>query len=1004
MVLGYGSDLPHRRDLYTVEPPSFKLKTLMAKTNKDFNRETGEPILFSDGLARFIQTHAVKALNSKREFYDPPSFGIPKVDGEIKRFITALCAYYNPIHRSAIPEWVLIQGILDYNFVDKLKKIRLRALVETGLGDGEYDDYDPDLNDTPVYHIKDISEVFNPRYWIFWSVEDPWDEKWALCSDIEKCPVPLPLTEELKDEFVTALKECLPDVIQMVDPLEVLLQVTGSSALGSHGKSTVYIQKNIPFVNTFSRGPLQAELAYVQKCPGDTRRASVLSVPQSNSIKLIEKQLALIAGGMNNSIYVKDNEEFERRYKDFQEDCELYYCRDIRKDGLTKNRELVTLTMKTICERYPSNPIAFYGLDMFFSSWTFTRSEDPSKKFYPPRGVGLGMFSAGTTIMQCAIFQMAIKRGIREGEQGWVVPPKALFYHDDTAIGFTNQVDLDTYIDVEDSLFTDISMIKNKKKSFVGKSFVLCERYSGRLDTKLGYQLNLLYAPFAATNIVEAKALVLANLKYKTTLDLNEFIPKYVEYWRHEFVENEHELPSMFGGWVPASYRNVSTIFQWYKRDEGTEIQARFRASNIIDLEPRLPKKALKDKHPYSAPFTQIFGKGLNLPEIDKQLCVGMTMSDLHKKMAKLKFGGKAQAFTFLAKKRWMKYRESLHFNPLSETDFYLQVASLHPNIDFLPPPDIYDLVHIGDYEKTVDYNPRYLYTSVNQLLSYVSYYNPGASRFLDRVIPSPVLPGFRETRHRTAEDRRLEVRTISNLAGIHSYQAQTQITISDRYDLSGFGWRDPWNVGAAWAAHHFENKLPVGNKKHPYAEFRRSPLNLWLSVTPFRKIFEYLVHRFGFSRFNHENFWDDQFYVELLKELPDLRKDRFIDLPYDSDVEEYPPMRNLTVPMGDISKLLIDLPEVDFVFKSVSECLLDSDDEARMLEEIERDPLQLEGIQFDNLESLNDEYYESSLENSQENTSRCSSPESISTQSDESDSSGQSGYYSISPAPSGVG
>jgi hypothetical protein len=378
------------------------------KSKNFFFRESGEPIEYSLVLAHKIRGYVLEAFSmDKPVFYDPPPSGDPRLDGEIKRFICALAAYNDPGCRPVLPLSFLIDGILDKDFCVLLKKIRFKSFVRS-IG-GTFCEVDPDLDPIPEYFIDDIGQVFNYRYWFFYSEEDPHDENWSF----EPCE---PLEAHIVKEFTDTLWSILPEDIEEIDPREILLQSSSSSAdsMLQDGSNPVYVEKIIEKNNTFSCKPLHAKIVYVQKSPGDTRGASVHTISQSNTVKLVEKQTAVVASKVRHSAYVSDKDEFDRRFTQHNRKFTRHLCRDLKKDGLTKVRELLVLVLNTLAKKYPDIHTfrAYTGL---FSSWSFSYPSD-NKVRKPPRGIGLGMSSALTTLIGCTCIQMVLNRLLSRGE------------------------------------------------------------------------------------------------------------------------------------------------------------------------------------------------------------------------------------------------------------------------------------------------------------------------------------------------------------------------------------------------------------------------------------------------------------------------------------------------------------------------------------------------------------------------------------------------------------
>jgi len=830
------------------------------------------PIPFSKGLASFIKEQVILAFSCQDpRFYDPPEFDTSvSVNGEIKRFIVALYSYLDPRNYPKQSFAELVNLIMDKEACSKLKLLRFASMVKYGFNHGEFATYDEEVESQTVYPITDIGQIFNYRFWIFWQEDDPCDEKWAWE------PIKEPTQEHL-DEFKEALYQVLPENVEEVDPREVLLSVTGSGAVpeNSFQSSKVYLEKGSAKSNRFDFGPIHAKLVYIQKCPGDSRRASVLTVPQSNSVKFIEKQCSVIAEDMKSSCYVKDPEEFAYRYDEFKRLCSRFLCRDIKKDGLTKPRKVLTAALDVISKKYPF--LSFFNLfKNFYSNWTYYLAEEPTKILNPPRGVGLGMSSALTTIVQCALLRMTTNRMLKEGELGIHSRILGLFYHDDAAVGSDNQEDLDNFDSEETQVLSDLGFIKNFKKTFEADDFVLCERYSNSLDQKISYQLNLLNAPFTACNIVQAKELVQSLVKYKCDFDIRDWISLYTQYWGYEFHPEEALLPSRLGGWVPAEYKGVDTSFMWYNESNQRLHNALIIATSCNNLERPVKKSLRFDKTKYVSPLEQLFGSQLDCGGQDKFFHYKVNLGDLHVLMSNFNSETSLlRGYELLRKKRKQTFDKEFD-SPrlLSTSEIYNLYCLHHEEKDVLPPDPIGDPKSIYEFEEDMDWDPTYIYSSVNKKMAFLAFHNPLNHHF-KKLIPSPVPPLFQihNDLRPTSEDRlstRFQQNLLSGHMGVHMRKV---ITIpKGSYNFSSTNWVNPYNVACAWSAYHFTNSIPTRAPKQgvweEIASYRMSHFNKWFSVTKFRGLFLFCVSILGWPFMAKEEYMDDEFLAELLWEF----------------------------------------------------------------------------------------------------------------------------------------
>jgi len=858
---------------YTFSEPTCDITTNPLLTNKVQVRETGSPIPFTKEVVDFFRDQVRLAFASEdARFYDPPEFlGSPRINGELKRFIVALYSFLDPRNLPKQSLSQLMQLIGNKDAVKYLKDLRFVSLVKLGLGNGRFAQTDPALEQIKPIQITDIGQIFNYRYWIFWEEPDPQDEIW--------CHEPIePIDPDHMKEYREVLFQILPDSVEQVDPREVLMSVTGSGSVpeGYPGMSSkVYIEKGVVGRNAFATDHIHAKLCYIQKCPGDSRRASVLTVPRSNTVKYIEKQCALIAEEIRYSCYVSDPEEFSKRYDYFTATFTRFLCRDIKKDGLTKPREVLRNTLDVICKKYPHLEF-FSKFKNFYNEWTYYLAEEPDNIIHPPRGVGLGMSSALTTIVQSTICQMTINRMLREGELGIEGKIAGLFYHDDSAVGATLQEDLDNYDSEENQVLKDLRFIKNYKKTFEADNFVLCERYSNSLDNKRSYQLNLLNSPFIACNIVQAKDYSQQIIKYKTQFNVKEWVSAYVAYWGHEFDPTEAVLPYRLGGWIPAEYKGVDTSFLWFSLEEQRLHTALLLAASSHKLERPVKKKFRLDKTPYLSPLEQLLGSSLDCGSNSEYFHYKEPIGKVHVAMSN--FNGETslfRAYSLLKKKRIGKFRQELN-NPIltSVSDLYDLYCAEFPFRDILPPPAVAESRPITDYEVDMDFDPTYLYKSVNPSMAYLAWHNPGHPA-LQKLIPSPIPPMFTGlfTGIKMSEKSHLSFVNQDALIGPWGHSFTRLVTIPlGSFDFSGTDWVNPYNVAAAWTAYHFTNSIPTRAPKcgvwADIASYRCSPFNKWFSTTKFRDLFIYCVDMLGWPFMAKSEYLSDEFFEHLLFEL----------------------------------------------------------------------------------------------------------------------------------------
>jgi len=847
-------------------PNASEKRNFHEESRKTFYRESGNPILFSDGLAKYVHKCLLEAFATKRPlFYDPPRSGNARLDGEIKRFITSLCAYIDPRSRPVQSLIELIDGVLNKDYVSYLKKLRFKSFVRSI--NGTFTEPDPELNSIESYYITDIGQIFNYRYYFFWSEEDPHDENWSFE------PIS-PLTDEVKEEFSNILYSMLPEDIEEVNPLEVLLSSSSSSAdsLMTDGSQPVFIEKQNAKGNCFSKDPLVAKIVYVQKSPGDTRGASVHNISQSNTIKLVEKQVAEVAKAIPHSAYISDKDEFERRYQSYKSKFSRHYCKDYKKDGLTKNRELLILVLKVLARKYPDIS-AFTDYQNLFSSWSFFYPNDKELRC-PPRGIGLGMSSAITTIIGCVVIQMCLTRLQARGDL-YFSGAEGLVYHDDNTIGFFDDESLQSYDEIDDVLCQDLGIIKNKKKSFYADEFVLCERYSNSLNDKKSYQLNLLYSPYAACNIVHGKDLLQQIVRFQSDFDVLQFTSGYEEYFGYELHPGEFKKPYRLGGWLPAVYLGIDTSFLWYEHTP--EDIGALSACTLHKLEKPLKKDILNSKDIYHGPVEALFGSNLDVGSSGELYTYQIPYSKVFGLFSGFRSEGSLFASYELLRKKRKKTFLEVSSIPCYKSPYsiYQMYCEFFPFIDFLPKLEWVQVVDLNDYRS--DDVLHHLSYNVNRYLGYLAYKNPN-NRRLSNVIPYPLPPSISITeKSLTAAERDFSRKIPVGIGGTYSHLPTSVYAIDDYYDFSDTNWIYPERVVCAFKANFFLPVMPINSfvikEKKEVNIYRYSLFNQWISGSPFKFIFKNLVKKISWKALCKPEYWTDYFYeVGLRSVLMELK------------------------------------------------------------------------------------------------------------------------------------
>jgi hypothetical protein len=834
--MSYDSVVTPRGPVIT-QVPSFNEQKFYPSSRREYYGESGFPIPCNQGWGRRISQFLLSKDISLRENLiidlDWPLF----VRAEVFRFFQAMVAYFDA------PNPVLSYAFL-VNLVEReeegikiLKKLKMRSILHSYGGEAVESDPDPEVDTIAAsFKISDVGDIFNVRYFLFFSQEDPDDKKFFF--------EPLPaVSKELYDEFRSEVFSLLPDIpIEPIYEEEILLSVSGSAAAvdrsGKRSPNWLLKQRH----NHFSSEPLFGHGTYIQKCPGDTRYSITLSVPHSNSVKLIEQQVAKVAEEVSFSNYQKDTDKYMRTYRKFAKTYSHFYCRDIKKDGLTKNRRLIQIVLEEIDRKYPGLPCMRYK--SIYDSFSF-RDTPTGIVYHPPRGIGLGMSSAITTIIQSTLFRLSLNRMIDDDWMG-EHPLDALFYHDDSVFGSTDLDTLRHFIHFDEATLLDYGCIPNLSKSFISDFFVLCENYSEpSLDRKEAYQLTLMRQVFSCVNITHAKLTFLNLSRWVEEDHLYRYVKDLVNFFGHEFFPDEYMLPSLLGGWVPARFGNLELGLFSFEGPVTRLIQAASYASAPYMPSIFKDKRRYSPKEKYFSPINQLY-PNIKTGNQDKSYLNNVSMAYMASRYTKFrKIGQKTKFFSAIYQERQSRFH--LYRNQQLDflQDWYKKLTDLHPSTDIYPPKDLLVFESV-DHFKDVDE----IYSPPNPYLSYLAYHNPG--RFSDKLVPWPLPPSTRSGHSlRLSNWDRTKLESLFDMGPFWTIEQMRIPLVKPRMShIVTDQWYDPYSVLSFTASYFRFEKIPRGHTRPDLVNFcKESELIYRLSHPSHYRILPYLISRLGYSR-----------------------------------------------------------------------------------------------------------------------------------------------------------
>lgn len=226
------------------------------------------------------------------------------------------------------------------------------------------------------------------------------------------------------------------------------------------------------------------------------------------------------------------------------------YCRDFQKEGLTKNRQLLTIMLHCLHKRFPDAK-AFDSPD-FFNEWEY---ELNGRKIQALRGHGLGMANSLTTLMQIIIEE--INKDLME-----LTPVYSGYVNDDAALVFYNKTEAETYASHDKMTCAGLGLTFKEKSTFLAPSHVvLCEVYAGPYHTindKTTFSYMTLGILKKCINSAHARDMCLS-------MNFNN-VPQYliedtVGYWPPLLFSGESKHPRCAGGWFRHIRNGVDISF-----------------------------------------------------------------------------------------------------------------------------------------------------------------------------------------------------------------------------------------------------------------------------------------------------------------------------------------------------------------------------------------------------------------------------------------------------------
>jgi hypothetical protein len=415
----------------------------------------------------------------------------------------------------------------------------------------------------PEIYIDDIGEIYNYNYAMYWNAPDEQDYL------LSQTPVDVDL--ELVEEFISFINDFI-DKSEDFEPIleeEILFRVSSSKALYKGNSIPQYSEKSNCM--QFSTKRKAGKRILITTGPGQGRDAVINQIDDLNTIQIINENVRqYLAKNFRKYLLLESIEKSKRRFFKTCKKSDGFYCRDIKKEGITKPKWILKEILSALHKRYPEN-VAFHYTDFYDGPWY---EGDKGQ-----RGHGLGMANELTTLMQILIYAFTNKK---LGDEGlYVVSTKSLFLNDD-AIIFFNDIDqdqIDDFVDTDFDICQKLGILAQKDKSFSSTQCgVFCELYYSKrcpsINDKESYLLREQNIILRTGSILEAKFL-LGNLKGDLSSVENLLKTAYSKFG-YEFSEKEINWPISFGGSRPMKLRG--TDFSLRLLEDEKDIKTVFRA------------------------------------------------------------------------------------------------------------------------------------------------------------------------------------------------------------------------------------------------------------------------------------------------------------------------------------------------------------------------------------------------------------------------------------------
>lgn len=483
-----------------------------------------------------------------------------------------------------------------------------------------------------------------------------------------------------------------------------------------------------------SRGPCR--LAHIMRELKECRAACVEEHATLIRIRLIEMSVQRILEEDNRSVSKTSSSvlaermkegfamkgTFGQRYK-FKDERSLRldkndpswtwsYCRDFKKEGLTKPRALLNIMLTELNKRWPEAEAFKYP--GFFDNWML---EIDGEIHTPTRGHGLGMANALTSLMQIVIERMVSNRS-------GVKPKWSGYSNDDAAIIIPGYDNMLKWVHNDEIVCEQLSLKYKKAATFVSdKEIVLCETYVKKDNLFYGKKTSFNYITLGGLMKCINPSHARDCARSMNISNVDELWMGYVSsYWGWNLYRNEQREPVSTGGWWRAVKHGVD--YSMYSRIADVELNQQQCAAFLAYERVKLRYKPWQKNHKFDTKLRQSDLAEAFLKVIDDK---PINSSDMFRPTEDPDENTRAwRSYEFELHKAFRKNCSAMARGFLHVTwkEVYLRESERRLSEDILPPIGLREMHRSTEMALTTDFTYQHPYSKPDLLLAYELFAN----------------------------------------------------------------------------------------------------------------------------------------------------------------------------------------------------------------------------------------------------------------------------------------